>query len=274
MRQWKILAVSAVASLSFSCGPASSSEPGGGSADGGDQQPDASPPPTTLPETAAVYAHSASELYRIDPDTLAMELVGNFQWMDSGPDQMTDIAIDRDGQMIGISFDKVYSVNKDTAECFFLANLSTSFNGLSFVPPIAPDPNAPERLIATALNGSVYEVDPMTGSTTYLGSFGGGWRSSGDIVSVRGFGTVATVNLSGADRLARIDEVTWQATIIGNTGVNKIWGLGFWGDEVHGFTDDGDFVLLDVNTGAATPVQSTGIRWWGAGVTTEALVIF
>src|SRR5258706_2749994 len=92
---------------------------------------------------AAVYAHSDADLYRIDPDTLAITHVGAFAWPRGG-DQMTDIAIDRDGKMIGISFDKVYVVDPMTAKCTYLALLDRSFNGLSFVPAAAADPTSQE----------------------------------------------------------------------------------------------------------------------------------
>src|SRR3972149_3519382 len=88
------------------CGPAIGDDDddsaGGdsGVADADPNRPDRAPPP----ENAAVYAHSASELYRVDPDTFAVTLVGPFQWP-SVADQMTDIAIDKDGNMVGISFD-------------------------------------------------------------------------------------------------------------------------------------------------------------------------
>src|SRR5437879_1402249 len=65
---------------------------------------------------AAVYAHSDATLYRIDPDSLSIVEVGPFAWP-SLADQMTDIAIDKDGRMIGISFDKVYVVDKTNAKC-------------------------------------------------------------------------------------------------------------------------------------------------------------
>ncbi|RMH40140.1 MAG: hypothetical protein D6689_14615 [Deltaproteobacteria bacterium] len=94
-------------------------------------------------------------------------------------------------------------------------------------------------------------------------------------MSVAGFGTVATVKQGGAgtDLLARVDPTTGAATVIGDTGVADIWGVGFWGNRVFGFTDDGQFVLLDPATGAATLVDSGSVRWWGAAVTTSVPVI-
>jgi len=225
---------------------------------------DAAPPAAIT----TVFAHSDSELYRIDPDTLDVALVGAFAWPGTS-DQMTDIAIDKNGVMIGISFDRVYSVDPDTAQTVFLADLDRSFNGLSFVP--APG-SGNEMLLAAALDGSIYELNPMTGQATPRGNYGGGMGSSGDLVSVEGFGTAATVTVSGggSDRLAVIDAEGSSAAVVGDTGQSSIWGLGFWAGQVFGFASDGSFVLIDVNTGMATLVEQSGVSWWGAGVTTHA----
>src|SRR5690349_18516349 len=68
----------------------------------------------------AVYAHSMDTLYKVDPDTLAVSMIGPFVWS-TGTDQMTDIALDRNANMIGVSFTKVYSVDKTNAHATFLA---------------------------------------------------------------------------------------------------------------------------------------------------------
>jgi hypothetical protein len=218
-----------------------------------------------------VFAHSDQELYRVDPDTLDIERVGRFDWSD-GWDEMTDIAIDRDGRMLGISYDRVYSVDSDTAVTSYLADLDRDFNGLSFL----PHPSQPDReiLIGAAQDGSVYEIDPVTGASTPRGSYGDGMGSSGDIVSVDGFGTAATVTMGfgGSDQLVRVASDS-SADPIGDTGVEDLWGLGFWGNKVYGFAEDGSFVLLDVQTGGAEFIENAGVAWWGAGVTTQAEVI-
>lgn len=228
---------------------------------------DAAPPPVLT----SVFAHSASHLYRIDPDSLDVELVGPFVWP-SLTDQMTDIAIDEGGTMIGISFDRVYQIDPDSAACTYLADLDRSFNGLSFVP--RPGPGG-DLLLAAALDGAVYELDPMTGNSTPRGNYGGGMGSSGDLVSVDGFGTAATVTVTagGADRLALVDVQDGAAQLVGDTGVSDIWGLGYWADKVFGFASDGRFVLIDIATGEATTIEQSDIEWWGAGVTTQADVV-
>src|SRR5207249_3360644 len=111
---------------------------------------------TPVPEGAGdatysqVYAHTDTELYRIDPETLAVTKVAPFKFP-MGADQMTDIALDRNGKMIGTSFTRVYSIDAKTAECTFLSNLQKGFNGLTFIPAKEIDPgassSAPEVLV-------------------------------------------------------------------------------------------------------------------------------
>jgi hypothetical protein len=218
---------------------------------------------------AAVFAHGDDSLYRVDPDSLDVELIGMFGWPQEA-DTMTDLAVDASGRIIGISFTVVYEVDPETAACRRLAALDRELNGLSFVQ--RPDG---EVLLGSALDGTVVRLDPRTGASTTIGAFGNGLTSSGDLVSVEGFGTVATA-LSGeswTDVLVEVDPTDGSATVIGDTGVSGIWGLGFWGNRIFGFTGYNELVVIDPDTGAAT-VESTGeIPWYGAGVTTVAPLI-
>jgi hypothetical protein len=142
-----------------------------------------------------------------------------------------------------------------------------------FVP--APDGSGAEILVGTTADGSVYRIDSQTGEVTQIGSFGGGLTSSGDVVSVIGFGTVATVKKPGGahDYLASLDTGNGQATLIGDTGFVDIWGLGFWKGQIYGFTSEGQFVLIDPTTGGASLQQQGQVGFWGAGVTTVAPAI-
>jgi predicted small lipoprotein YifL len=232
-------------------------------------------PPLQLPDlklpatAAAIYAHTSSELYKLDPDTLALAKIGNFGWPSgSGSDSMTDLAVSRAGVMIGISFTKVYAVNPQTAACTALAPLPESFNALSFAPIAAGG----ELLLAGAGSGKLYTLNPLTGGAKLVGAYGGGYQSSGDIVSVKGFGTVATVTAPGGgpDWLVKIDPSTGVASPIGAVGHTSIWGLGYWKNKLYGFTATGKVLAIDVASGAATVLHSTSAAWWGAGVTTNA----
>lgn len=243
------------------------------------QWPDVAPAPdgvTPYTGDPVVYAHSATELYKVDPATFAVTLVGKFGWP-SGSDQMTDIALDRKGKLTGISFDTVYSVDPKTAACTYLAALDTlgsgTFNGLSYIAVQGAD--VKEVLMASAADGSLYEVDPATGKSKKLGAFGGGLGSSGDLVSVKGLGTLATVKqgFGLTDWLAKVDPLTGAAAIIGDVGFKDVWGLGYWKDKVYGFSEGAQFILIDPKTGKGTAQSSGSAAWWGAGVTTSAPVI-
>ena len=252
--------------------------------DGGDDDDDGTadaatggdrPPPQ---ENAAVFAHTATELFRVDPATFAVTRVAPFTG-DAAGDSMTDIAIDSDGQMIGISYTRVYRIDAQTAvtERAGTGTLPQMFNGLSFVPSLlAFGVDGPDILIGSRnTDGKIFQVDPQTGGVTEIGDMGAGYTSSGDIVAVRDFGIVATTGAAiGPDTLVRLAPTTFAATPIGSsTGWDDLWGIGFWKGQVFGFAASGAFVLIDTTTGAGTLVEDSGRAWWGAAVTTAAPVI-
>ncbi len=250
--------------------------------------PDAFRPDATITDFSLVYAHSGTELFRLDTTTLQPVVIGTFT--NTGTQSITDIAIDKDDNMRGITLDRVYTIDESTGDAQLLAELdpgAPNLTSLSYVPVDLADPDGAERLVAAAYDGTVYEIDPADGSTTPLGVYGeaagGTIRSSGDIVAVRGLGIFATVTIgddpSLPDHLAVIDPDTWAATPLGTgTAYDKIFGIGFWRDTLYGFVDLGDgvggtIVTLDPNTGVATPVNTGAIRWYGAGVATDAPVV-
>lgn len=241
---------------------------------GADVADDAGPTDVVLPPSVFVYAHSATNLYLVNPRTFEVRAIGVFGFPSDGRDhRMTDIAITGDNQMWGVTYDTLYRVDPGTAVCTYVTNLAGgfTFNGLSFLPGTS---GGAERLVATTREGEVYEIDRTSGAAIHLGSYGGGYGSSGDIVFVYGAGAFATVVDSNlffpTEYLARIDPMTGAATIIGPTGSSNTWGIGYWGGTLYGFTDGGQFATIDVTTGAATVVSSSAIEWWGAAVSTRA----
>jgi hypothetical protein len=256
------------------CGPnnrSSGDDTAGDASTGGDGQTGGDAGVMTF-----VYAHTSTQLYRVDPDTLAVTLIGNFTYAGGLPDQITDIAIDRTGMMIGISFQSVYRIDPSNAACTRLSqNITETFNGLSFVPAADIGQSGPDILVATRnSNGTVSRIDPMTGNVTAIGNMGS-FSSSGDLVSVVNLGTLQTAdNGTAADRLVRLAPNTFSATVIGtNIGYADIWGIAYWKDKIFGFTEAGQFITIDPMTGVGTLIQSNGPRWWGAAVTTLAPVI-
>jgi hypothetical protein len=223
-----------------------------------------------------VYAHTASTLFQVNPDMYTVTEVGDFQWS-AGADQMTDIAIDKTGTIIGVSFTAVYQVNPATAVATQLsASLNGMFNGLSFVPAAAIGQTGDDVLVGTrASDGMVFRIDPTTGATTAIGNMGASYESSGDLVAVAGFGTVQTVpGTGGGDVLVTLAADTFAASPAPSpTGFTDIWGVAFWKGQVFGFTDTGQFLTIDPQTGVGTLISTSGNAWWGAAVTTTAPVI-
>lgn len=276
----KYLIVTAFLSLFAACGPTVSDQ----QADAVSGNPDAPlqgdarvtdgriPPPNS-----AVYAHSATELFRIDPQTLQQSSVGTFSFAGTA-ENITDIAINKTGDMVGISLNSVYSIDRDTAACTLLSSFGQGQGGLtslSFVPVDINDADSAELLVAADFDGEVWEIDSDTGQRSSLGNYGTGIGSSGDIVSIVGFGTFATVNVMGEanDQLARLNPVTWQASVIGDTGYDRIFGIGFWGGDIYGFTDNMQFITIDAFSGMATNAEVGSVQWWGAAVTTLAPIV-
>ena len=247
-----------------------------------DAGPDA-PGPLSL-----VYAHSGKELYRLDTRTNATVDIGPFGAA-LGTASMTDIAVDKNNKMTGVSLSKIWTIDVTTGTATLLNSFASgtpNITSLSFVPTDLNDPNSAEVLVAAGDNGDVLQVDPATGNTTSLGNYGKSNNmqiiSSGDIVAIRGAGIFATVNvgtsLTDNDHLAKLDPTTWTATIIGpDLGHDKYFGLGYWGGKLYGFVDlgtsSGAIVAIDPSTGATTPVESGSIEWFGAGVTTDAPIV-
>ena len=267
-----------IAIAAIACGPGNRNSPGGdddSGADAGNSGSGSGSGSGSNSGTVYVYAHTESTLYRVDPDSLAISEIGDFKWPNNSTDTMTDIAIDKDGNMVGVSFDKVYKVDTGTAQTTLLsAALQGMFNGLSYVPATYVNQTGDDVLVGTRnTDGAVFRIDPMTGSATQIGDMGSGFSSSGDLVAVDGFGIVQTVPGNGGDSLATLASGTFAATPVGNTGYGSIWGLAFWKNKLFGFTDGGAFVTIDPTTGAATLVSINLQEWWGAAVTTTAPVI-
>ncbi len=224
---------------------------------------------TTSP--AEVYAHSASTLFRIDAATKGVTTVGKFSGC--GAD-VIDIALDREGKMIGTTFQGLVRIDKTTAACTIIQGGSYP-NSLSFVPAgtIFPDKEA-----LVGYKGATYvRIDPDSGAIATQGSLGSGdLQSSGDIVSVIGGGTYLTVNGGGcADCIVRVDPVTGALLEnLGTINYPSVYGLAFWGGELYGFNSLGKVFVYDLSTknsiAVTIPGAPSGLSFYGAGSTTCA----
>lgn len=247
-------------------------------------------PDGPVQDFSKVYAHSGKELYRLDTRTNATVDIGPFGSA-LGTASMTDIAVDKNDKMIGVSLTKIWTIDVATGTATLLSPFQSgtpNVTSLSFVPTDLNDPNSAEILVAADDKGNVMQIDPTNGNTTVVGKYGMTGSnepivSSGDIVAVRGAGIFATVNvgttLTDNDHLAKIDPTTWKATIVGtgDLGHDKFFGLAYWAGKLYGFVDlganSGQIIEIDPTTAAVSPVTSGTIEWFGAGVTTDAPII-
>ncbi len=240
----------------------------GGDADGGDADAEVST------QSTRVYAHTGNDLYAIDPNDLSTSFVGNFGEL---PRSITDIAVSANGAIVGVTANGVYSIDAGTAKPTLLTSLAEGafLTALTFVPnPVAQDQ---EILIGVDKDGSSYRINTDNGAIDFVGEYGNGIESSGDMVFVENLGILATVaNVPSMTpekvALARIDPLTFKATVLGDTGFQDVFGLGFWEDKVYGFTKNGEFILIDPVSGVGTLREHSGLEWFGAGVTTKAPV--
>jgi hypothetical protein len=133
-------------------------------------------------------------------------------------------------------------------------------------------------LVGGASNGTYFRIDPVTGRSTRLGQLHRGnttYALSGDLVSVAGAGTYATVRAIDAttgshDQLATVNLASGALAIVGSTGFDRIDGLAYYRSTLYGFTLDGEFILINTFTGVGTRVSMPAPQFYGAGVTTVA----
>ena len=205
-----------------------------------------------LEEDAArepVYVNTSSALYSYDPESQELEKVGNFS-CDSSFDGMTDIAIDLDGQMIGVAFERLYAIDARDASCTYLASVPYC-DGLTFL--------SDGRLVGTG--EGVFFIDPETGNTSTLVP-DGRFDSSGDIVGLPDGLLYWTVR--GGDDLVVVDPRTGTAGVLADLGVEKVFGLGYADEELFGFTSQGQRIVIDGYSGETQAIETMAGGWWGA----------
>lgn len=231
-----------------------------------------------LPGLAApgvVYAHTASTLYTMEvaaPYTIAT--IGAFTFPGGSSGQVTDLAIDRWGVLYIITFNDLHVCEPDTAACHYLADIPSTSNGLTFVPPgvLAVDD---DELIGIANSGDWRHMELAAGMVTQmvLGSYGGGYTSAGDAFSIEGVGTYAAVNAAavpGGNVIVEVDPTDGSVLAEVGTlaGYTTVYGLAGWSGSIFAFNSGGEVLLIDPLTGAFEVINDTAYTWWGAGVRT------
>lgn len=229
---------------------------------------------SSAPQVDEVYGHSGTDLYRLNPTTKAVSLVGSFEGCQGG---VIDIALDQDSNLYGTTTKALYRIDRNSAVCTKIASGDYP-NSLSFVPKGTVDAND-EALVG--YNDDVYvRIDTQNGKLTTVGSLGQGYKSSGDIVSVIGGGTYLTVKGKGcADCIVEVDPSTGaMKKKLGTLGHQDVFGLAFWAGSAYGFDLSGQLFEVDFSGGTVQtkpigiPKAPADLAFWGAGSTTAAPV--
>lgn len=225
-----------------------------------------------------VWAHSAGTLYKLEPFSKVTTRIGDFNGCSGS---VIDIALDKNGQMYGTTPGSLEQIDKHTAKCTTINSNNSYPNSLTFVPAGTLDPN---QEVLVGFEGDQYvRIDPATGNKSTVGSLnpnstGKTFLSSGNVVSIIGDKTYLTVKVTpdlGSDGIIEVDPKTGKALkLIGATGQQDIFGLGYWAGTAYGFTNGGQIFAIDLMTGKSTnipiPNPPAGLSFWGAGVTTAA----
>ncbi|MBX3207186.1 MAG: hypothetical protein KF764_19215 [Labilithrix sp.] len=236
------------------------------------------PPPEApeLPEVHEVFGQSATTLYKLEPATKAVTVVGDFK----NCERIIDIALDEKSTLYAVSDNTLYTVDKTTAACTKLHSGNYP-NSLSFVPKGTLDAN--EEALVGYDGGDYVRIDVNDGTRTVVGKLGGNLVSSGDIASVKGGKTFLTVkggSCNTYDCLVEIDPTTGK--LVKNWGSvehKKVFGLSFWGGNVYGFDEQGNLFEVVfgsnkiVTTTIPIPQKPAGLSFWGAGSSTSAPLV-
>lgn len=273
-----------------------------------DDDGDDTPPPSTTPDTPSdpvqddggkppgrVFAHTADTLYLFDPLASTLTRIGSFDCFENSIDRMLDIAVDASGNMFGTSDFGFLSISTTDAKCRYITQSGTFPNSLGFVPVGTVDA-AKEALVGYAFdvkgNATRYvRIDPATGQISDLGSINPAgaakqFSAAGDVIGLsrngnRAYVTVKELLTDGGtapgktNSLAEIDPKTGAIkTVLPETGVTELFGLGQWAGQAYGFSGSGAIVAVSLETGASRTLAGldagADASWFGAGVTTTA----
>jgi hypothetical protein len=168
--------------------------------------------------TTTIYAHTDDSLYSMNPATKALTLIGAFAGLSggSGDESITDLAVNAAGEVYVNSETIIYkaAIPAGGTGSVALTKVATiaaakdqSFYALGFTPKDALGAGTGEVLVGGDGNGELWAIDPATGATKDLGSFGADPNDSsatlalsGDVVFYMSNGTptgLATIRSCG-----------------------------------------------------------------------------
>jgi hypothetical protein len=156
---------------------------------------------------------------------------------------MTDIAFDPSGDLYGVTFGQLFSINPSTAAIGLIGNLGFVANALVF--------GADGTLYGAGPNDTFLRtINPATGASTPVGNMG--FASGGDLAFQGG----NFYRASSGSQLVRVNPSTGLGTLVGPFGVPNVFGLATGDDGVLYAVADRNVYTVNAATGAATFIST------------------
>ena len=197
---------------------------------------------------ATMYVHdSIGNLGTVDTESGAVNLIG-----DMGA-TMTDIAFDTSGNLFGITFSGLYSINAATAASSLIGSHGVpGGNALVF---------GSDGTLYSAGNSSrdLYSIDASSGATTSLGTTG--FTSGGDLAFVGDDFYLA----AGGSNLVSIDlDDLTASSVVGSFGVGSVFGIATDEADIMYGVGGTQIFTVDLNTGEALDAINYGGQGLGS----------
>ena len=208
--------------------------------------------PPVDPPDQPVYLHTGTTLYSWSPETGLLGLVGDFHSAGTADLEMiTDIAIDAMGRFYGVTWEGLYGINGHTAEVWRIADIEMPLFGLTCT--------SDGRIVGGG--DGLYLIDELSGAFTELVP-PGRYETSGDLVGLPD-GLLYWAVREGDD-LVVVDPNSGVTSMRGNIGVEHIYGLGYAGESLYGFTEEGQVLQISPSTGEVISQSALPGVWYGA----------
>ncbi|KAA3662489.1 MAG: hypothetical protein DWQ04_13320 [Chloroflexi bacterium] len=211
--------------------------------------------------------NGTSHLYKIDTSFANDVLIGTIRTLAGDTPTITDIALDIDDTLYGVSFSRLYQINSKTAIATEIgANGFSNVNALTF--------DNQGKLYAVTGGGNLLTIDKDNGTSTFIGNFGSGFSSSGDLVfhDNKLYATVSTAS-NVDDVLVTVDYITGAATpvdVSNGIGFKNVYGLFISNGKLFGLTyaasgaTNGSLIEIDLVSGKGLFVREIPFNAFGA----------
>ncbi|MCU0523237.1 MAG: lactonase family protein [Elainella sp. Prado103] len=197
----------------------------------------ASPQPQPQPQALTFLSTSNAEVGWLDRATGVLTPLNTTS-------VLTDIARSNQGELFGITSNRLNRVDSTTGAITEIGSLNTfGMNGLAFSPTGA--------LYGTG-NSGFYSINAQTGAATLVANIPG-FLSSGDLVfdPVRNRFLASSKQGTGTDQLYGIN-LDGTSSLIGNIGFSNVFGLSEVNGTFYGYTVGRQQIRIDPVTGQGT----------------------